>query len=218
MASKMGENIQREWDEDPLGVELWEALHRRKRNRQAGTVMLAEVAERGSALAMMYLGNAYISEDGDNSELVALGERWLIQSAERGSIEGRYELANHYGRQGDFEKAFDEFQALACQGYPPAMYVLGQALYQGSLGRRSVPEAVQYLNMAKRAGHLPSMALLSLILRKEKLGLVANIKSHWLCLAKIPALAWCALQYPNSDRLRGHPRLERMRNERNAAS
>jgi len=46
----MGENIEREWDAEPLGGELWEALQARKENPGSGTAMLSDLASGGSAL------------------------------------------------------------------------------------------------------------------------------------------------------------------------
>lgn len=204
MASRLGENIQREWDKEPFAGELWDALQARKHDRDTGIAMLTELAERGSVLAMMYLGYAQVSGDGDRDQS-ALGERWLIKSAEGGSIEGRFQLAHHYQRQGNWEKALRELKILTEGGYSPAMYALGLYLYRGELGDRSVPEALNYLRMARDTGHLPAMGLLSWIYRKEGYGLTGRLASHWHCLAKIPAVAWYLWHYPNSDKLRGRP-------------
>ena len=200
MTSRLGENIEREWDNEPLGGELREALQAHNESRGGGTAKLTDLASRGSVLAMMYLGHAYVSSD--DPDQIARGEEWLIQSAKGGSIEGRLQLAQHYKRQKTWDKALVELKILADQGYSPAMYYMGRLLYMGDLGYKAVPEAVGYLEMAIGAGHLPSMGLLSLIYRKEKFGLAGRIASHWLCLTKIPALVRCMWSYPSSDRLR----------------
>ncbi|MDB5712713.1 MAG: hypothetical protein JWO15_110 [Sphingomonadales bacterium] len=202
MTLRMGENISREWDAEPLAGELWEALQAMKQNRDAGMLTLAE---NGSGLAMMYLGHAYASSD-DQAEM-ELGQQWLIRSADKGSTEGRYQLAHHYFRQRNWIKALPVLKGLAESGYSPAMYALGSVLYRGDLCNRSVGEAVRYLKMAKDAGHLPSVGLLSRIYRNEKYGLGGRVASHWLCLAKIPAIAWYVWHYPSSDRLRGLPKI-----------
>jgi TPR repeat protein len=200
MTKRLGENIQREWDEEPLAGELWDALQARKRDRAEGIALLNDLAGRGSALAMMYLGHAQVR--GEDQDQVALGEQWLIKSATRGSIEGRFQLAQHYKRQKDGSKALAELKALASQGYTPAMYDLGLLLFRGELVDKSVPKAVGYLKMAISGGHLPSMGLLAKIYRKEKFGIGGRIASHWLCLTKLPALIRLMSRYPSSDRLR----------------
>lgn len=192
--------MQREWAEEPLAVELWEALQVRRKDRQTGTALLTSLADRGSALAMMYLGHAHVkSEDRDQ---VLQGEEWLARSAAEGSIEGRFQLACHYERQGAWEKIKFELETLAAWGYSPAMYDLGRLIYRGELGYRDVPRAIGYLKGAINAGHLPSLALLSQIYRKEQLGVRGRIAAHWLCLKKFPAVVRCVWSYPSSDRLR----------------
>lgn len=201
MAIKIGENIQREWDEEPFPGELWDGLEALKNDRETGITMLNDLAERGSRLAMMYLGHAYV-KSGDQNQM-ALGEALLVRAAERGSIEGRYQLAVHHERQGDGQRAVSELKTLAREGYSPAMYLLGSILYRGKLVEQDVPEAMHYLKMAKEAGHIPATGLLSWIYRKENFGLAGKIASHWHCLAKIPPLVWYVARYPSTDRLRG---------------
>lgn len=201
---KMGENIQREWDKEPLAGELWDALQTRKQDWIEGIAKLTYLADGGSALAMMHLGHDYVSSGDD--EQAMLGEEWLIKSAKAGSIEGRLQLSHYYERRKNWEKALAELKALAEQAYSPAMYYLARLLNGGELGYKAVPEAVVHLKAAISAGHLPSMALLSQIYRKEKFGIAEKIASHWLCLMKIPAFVRCLWTYPNSDRLRPYGR------------
>ena len=201
MAAKLGENFQGEWDEEPFPDALWDGIEALDQDRAAGIEMMTSLAERGSALAMMYLGHA-LSEDGDRDD-AASAEMWLTRSAEAGSIEGRYQLAWHYLTVGNRPAARAEFETLAARGYAPAMYNLGQFLFRGQLFDRDVAEAVKYLKMAAAAGHIPAMGYLSWIYRKEKFGISGRIASHWLCLTKIPAAIWYLTRYPNSDRLRG---------------
>lgn len=200
----MGENIQREWDNEPHAGELWVALQARKQDRDTGIAKLTCLADRGSALAMMHLGHDYVST-GDHEQAM-LGEAWLIKSAKAGSIEGRLQLPHYYERQKTWGKSLAELKALAEQGYSPAMYHLARLLYGGELGYKAVPEAVGHLKTAIRGGHLPSMALLSQIYRKEKTGISEKIASHWLCMTKIPAFVRCMWSYPSSDRLRPYSR------------
>jgi TPR repeat protein len=200
MTNRLGENIQREWDEEPFAGELWDALQVRKQDRAEGITLLTDLAGRGSVLAMMYLGHAQVR--GEDQDQVALGEQWLIKSAAGGSIEGRFQLAQHYKRQKEGRRALAELKALASQGYAPAMYDLGLLLSRSELVDKSVPDAVGYLKMAISAGHLPSMGLLSRIYRKEKFGIGGRLASHWLCLTKLPAVIRLMSRYPSSDRLR----------------
>ncbi|MCG7347878.1 hypothetical protein [Sphingomonas sp. ACRSK] len=200
MTSPLGENIQREWDNEPLSDELWDALEAKKSNQATGLAMLTDLASGGSALAMMYLGHACVTDNGQAS--LVLGEEWLKRSADAGSIEGRLQLAVHYQRQERWTDAEAELRALVAQDYAPGMYALGHLLYARHSGQKSVSEAIRYLKLAKAAGHLPATGLLSWIYRKEKFGLRGRVISHWHCAAKIPSAIWYLWRYPNSDRLR----------------
>jgi TPR repeat protein len=202
MTAKLGENIQREWDNDPFPGELWDALQLLNEDSVRGRAMLADLGGRGSTLAMMYLGHSLTTTGGDDSNL-ARGEEWLVRSADGGSIEGRFQLFAHYERQQKGELAVAELRTLAEAGYVPAMYSLGSTFYRGKLVTQDIPLAVKYLNMARAAGHLPAMGLLAWIVRKEDFGLSGRIAAHRYCLAKIPSLAWHLVRYPSSDRLRG---------------
>ncbi len=93
MPRPLGENIQREWDAEPLAVELWDELGVVKRDRETGLATLTDLARRGSSLAMMYLGCDHLK--GSASGDLALGEEWLMRSADAGSIEGRLQLATN---------------------------------------------------------------------------------------------------------------------------
>jgi TPR repeat protein len=201
MAAKLGENIQREWNEDPFPLETWDALEAIKLDRNSGIESLTRVAERGSPLAMMYLGHALTKGTGPSDS--AQAEAWLKRSTEGGSIEGRYLLAAYYEQQGNNEAAAAELRFLSDQGYGPAMYSLGSSLYRGDFGYKNLPEALEYLHLGRSVGHLPSIGLLSWIYRKEKFGIIGRISSHLYCLSKIPMLAWYLARYPNSDKLRG---------------
>lgn len=56
MGDRLGENIQREWDEDPQAPELWDALRLFKDDPATALARLTALADSGSALAMVYLG------------------------------------------------------------------------------------------------------------------------------------------------------------------
>ena len=201
MASKLGENIQREWNSEPRATELWDALQLLKQDRTAGISLLTDLAEDGSGLAMMYLGHTLALDENDRN--ISLGEEWLIRSAEHGSTEGRYQLAHHHFQQRNWIKAQVELERLAQTGYSPAMYALGSILYHGNVCNRDLDRSVNYLKVAKEAGHLPSVGLLSQIYRKDGFGAVGQIISLWLRIASVPLVTWYIWRYPNSDRLRG---------------
>jgi TPR repeat protein len=207
VTDKIGENIQREWDEDPDAPELWDALELFKTEPAKALATLTDLAERGSALAMMYLGSAYLSgRDGIETNPV-LGQEWLVRSARHDSIEGGFGLACRYDSTGEFGKAEAELKMLAERGYSPAMFLLGYKYYKGSWGQQDMAEALHYLSNAEEAGNLIAGHWLSTIYRKENLGLGKKIVGSWKWLMLLrPWITYC-VNYPTSDRLRlsGNP-------------
>ncbi|WP_428685234.1 tetratricopeptide repeat protein [Sphingopyxis sp.] len=201
MGATLGENLQREWDQEPQAPDLWEALKLIDEDRASGISKLTELSATGSALAMMYMGEILSREEGESSSDVA--ERWLLRSAEAGSIEGRFQLATHYERVRAGQRAIEEHKKLAEVGYAPAMYLLGSIFYSGTLVDRDIHKAVKFFEQAKNAGHLPAMGYLSWIYRSESFGWKSKLRAHWNCLVKIPAVIWFVARHPHSDRMRG---------------
>jgi len=202
MTSRIGENIQREWDEDPAPDKLWDALRVMDKDPEAAIPLLIDLAANGSSLSMVYLGSAYLS--GTLPVDKESGETWLKKSADLGSIEGGYQLARFYEIEKRTEEAREWFASVAERGYSPALYRLGCLHYYAG----DIPEALHYLHKAKDAGNLPARGTLSWIYRKENLGLAKRLVSHWHCAAKIPAVTWLLFRYRLTDRLRGNPRLD----------
>jgi len=97
----------------------------------------------------------------------------------------------------------EEYKKLASVGYAPAMFYLGTMFYSGQLVEKDIGKASEYFELAKEAGHLPSMGYLARIYGKGGFGLRGRIAAHWNCLAKIPLMIWYLSNYPNSDRMRG---------------
>ena len=200
--SKLGENIAREWSEEPRGQELWEALQLIKSDPPAGLEKLTELAESGSTLAMGYLGNKYqrgrhgVPKDND------LCEYWLRRAATEGSIEGGYILAWHLVESDRTDAAIEEFQRLADRDYSPALYSLGR-LYSGRYGvERDLKKALSYFSSAEEKGHLYASHQISQILMRESTNPLSWLRglSKWM-VKMIPYIKTSA-EYPKSDRLR----------------
>ena len=201
MGARLGENMQREWAQEPRASDLWGALDLLDEDRSSGISMLTDLSMTGSALAMMYLGETLSREEGESTR--DLAEHWLQKSAKAGSIEGRFQLATHYERFAAGQKAVEEHKKLAEDGYAPAMYLLGTIFYSGTLVDRDIHKAVKFFEQAKNAGHLPAMGYLSWIYRSVGFGWKGKFRAHWNCLTKIPAVIWFVTRYPHSDRMRG---------------
>jgi TPR repeat protein len=202
MASRLGENIAREWSEEDHARELWDALQLRKSDPIAGTEELRLLAEGGSRLAMVYLGAAY--RDGKDGLALNLerGEHWLRRSADAGSIEGAYGLAHHFLKTGRVHAALEVYERVGDRGYSPAFYALGAHLYKGDFGEADTSRALKYFLKAEAMDHFGGAIWVSRILLRGELGLRGRIRGFARLVALFPRLVKTLYTYPESDRLR----------------
>jgi TPR repeat protein len=202
MAYKLGENIQREWNEEPQRVELWNALQLFETDPELAIEKLTKLGENGSALAMMYLGAAYVHGRGGIDCDFTLGEQWLSRSAEHGSIEGGFILGMHCWCEGDFSRAETELTKLCGRGYSPAMYRLGLFFFTGAAGEKDQSKGLHYLRMAEQAGHLHARHWLSNIYLKQNFGLLKKAEGVWKRIVMLVPFVRYMVAYPTSDRMR----------------
>lgn len=198
----MGENLQREWEDEPNAKALLDARDLLKIDPQNGLRELQRLAENGSSLGMFYLGEIYnfgrygIKRDDE------VARNWRNRSASLGSIEGAFALARQLELEASHEFAESEYRKLAERRFSPALFVLGLQHCHGGWLERDVEKAIDYLEQAEQLGHLWSTHLLCHKFRKEKLGLAKWTRgwAKWFTIV-IPFVR-CHVLYPNSDRLR----------------
>lgn len=196
---KLGENIAREWAEEPAAPELWGALQKIKLDPLAGRELLESLAQRGSALGMMYLGQRYSTGRNGFSQDPKLAEYWLRRSAET-SIEGAFQLAIHLRRAGRREEELMEFRKLVDLKYSPAMFQLGCAYYYGSAVKKDLEKALYYFDLGEKEGHLPAAQWSgNTLIRMGSISALRGVlKKLWFL---VPILKQFAI-YPDSDRIR----------------
>lgn len=202
MQSKLGENIAREWSEEPHAPELWDALQLVKSDPAAGIEALEHLAENGSSLAMMYLGDIYLKGKHSVPKSGDLGEAWLKRSARRGSIEGAYGLAWHLRSSDRPSAALAEYERLADLKYPPALFALGREYYKGELVERDLDKALFYFRLAEQQGHLYAAHQISHILMRENMSPFSWLHGVAKWIAMIIPFVRTNVNYPTSDRLR----------------
>lgn len=214
MTYRLGENLQREWDADPLAVELWEALRELETSPQAAVETLRNLAERGSPLAMMHLGDVFVyGREGLPIDKEA-GEYWLALSAKGGSIEGRFRLANFFVREKRGDVALTQWQKLAAVGYTPAIFYLGYCYYKGHLGLRTNHEkAFALWRRAMSDGHLHSAHWLASSYQSDGYGVLRKLTGLWIKTKILVPWIWHLQRYPTSDRLRAPFRMSVMEGE-----
>nr|WP_166181108.1 SEL1-like repeat protein [Altererythrobacter segetis] len=196
----LGENLSREWDEDPRSPELWDALKLAKSCAEGSPEKLIQLAENGSPLAMMYLGSAYIVGKYGLHPDHDTGEYWLMRSAAAGSIEGAHRLAVHSIKAGNPSKGLAEFRRLADLGYSPALAALALEYDKGRFVDRDVNEALRYYRLAEKRGHLLASNQICFILMRWEMGPLSWARGLLKRMKLLIPFTVAYSKYPRSDR------------------
>lgn len=201
MKNKFIENIVMEWSEEPDPRRLWDALHSLKANPLDALSMFEDLAEGGSRLSLVYMGDAYLYGRGVK-ENKGKGERLLRRASSLGSIEAVYTLARYYEGLKEFDRARIEFCKIANRGYSPALYMLGSFYYYGEGVKKDIDKAIYYWNLAESAGHLIAKQWIVWLYKHYKKGITFRIRAYAKQISLTFPLVVTKVRNPNSDRLR----------------
>lgn len=113
----------------------------------------ALLAEQGDELAARWAG--WIIHQGlcarsDPQEAI----RYYLLSAESGSKDGMFRLADMYARVSEHQGAFEWYERSAAEGYLPAVYRLGRCYHLGKGVDRNEEKAITYFQEAANKGHI----------------------------------------------------------------
>jgi TPR repeat protein len=202
MTLRIGENLAKEWNSDPRGTQLWDVVGLAETDPEAALNGMKQLAEEGSSLSMMFLGDAYLFGRYGLKKEPALAERWLRRSASAGSIEGAYLLARYLQGCGRHDAALVEYNKLAESGFSPALFVLGTIHYKGEIARKDIDKAFYYFIEASKLGHLHAKHWVSYIQMNDGLGIISWIVGFFKRCTLIIPFVKTRVMYPQSDRLR----------------
>lgn len=202
-SNNLGENLSREWDDEPLGEKLWDALQLIEHDNSAGLEEIQNLAERGSVLSMMYLGHALYSGRYGLQKDMKQGELWLKKAADLGSIEACYGLAKRLQEAGRGEDSIKFFRQAAERGYPPAMFLMGLFYYEGRNVEKNLEVARSYFQRAQDAGHVWSAMWVARLLSRHSRNSISWIRSLLIRIRTAIRMADLRRNYPSSDKLRG---------------
>jgi TPR repeat protein len=141
-------------------TQLNEAYRALDRSPQAAVRSLAALADRGSPMAMLYLGYAYrngigVEKDADGAEA------WYRKAAEAGLARANYHLGRLYLDCERYEDAKREFERASSGGFAPGDHFLGRMYYFGLGVSVDQPRARELLRAAARWGCIFAKALLA---------------------------------------------------------
>ncbi len=202
MNSKIGENISKEWDQDPFSSELWDAINQSRENWDLGSRELVNLSERGSCLSMVFLGDFLMHGRHGAPKNPAEGEAWLRKSIENGSIEGAYLLARELYNRKDYLNSKNLFIDLDKRNYAPATFRLGLMSYFGAGSPRDCKSALIYFERGSKMGHLHAEHWLAYLLRNEDLGLRSWMRGILMRVRLIYRIFSSNMANPSTDRLR----------------
>lgn len=203
MGSKLSENHTREWNDDPNAPELWDALKLIKSHSSEGIAALTQLAEAGSGLAMMYLGDVYLRGKYGAPQDLDIGEHWLKRSAEMGSIEGAYGFAWYLRNSGKYDAAIAEYERLSDLKFSPASLALGLMYYRGLETEMDIDKALVYFRKSEKEGNLLAAKQISSIAMQFRMGPVSWCRGILKKIILFFPFIILATNFPNSDRLRG---------------
>jgi hypothetical protein len=194
------------FENQPDREQLYEAYRLRKSDPELALHKFRVLAEQGSVMSMIYIGNAYNRAMGvkiDRRE----AEKWFRRAAEKGLPLAYHKLGVHYLRmEEDVSKSWEAFEAGASLNYAPSLYVIGK-LYISGLGCEKNPtKGAEFLVRAVKLGHLGAKAAYSkyLRLRVSHLGFRAWLYGVWLLILFYVQSVYVLLKEGfSSDRVRG---------------
>ena len=198
----VGEPMRFEWDNDPFNQEVWELLHQVHEDLDGSLLGLREMADKGSTLAAICLGDMlfYGYHDTVRDELEAIA--WARHAARRGSIEGGFQLAEYLEKTGSLQAAESEYIKLAERGYVPAMYRLARKYWSDATSEESEGKSIAYFKQAIEGGHLHARADFAKLKRKGTFGFWNRIVGVFDFFALLVPMTIMYYLYPDGDIMR----------------
>ena len=197
-----GENLAQEWDREDRAELLFDALRLAESDPTAALEQLEAMALQGSGLAAYYLGDIFVYGRFGVVKNLELAQRWLLLSANNGSVEGRYLLAQFLQGEGNMDEAILNYESLARNGFSPALFSLGIIFLKGKNVKVNIAKAKRYFEIASRHGHVHSRHWLSYIRRNRSKGVVDKFIGVYDLIMILFLFPFYKLCRPESDNFR----------------
>ncbi|RWA64666.1 tetratricopeptide repeat protein [Mesorhizobium sp.] len=142
------------WEKEPDLPALRRAYDLITRDEVAAVSKLVDLANQGSQMSLVYLGNLYRRGQGSISKDAVEAERWFRKAADEGSLVGIFHLAIMYLNQERFLESESLLKEACNREYPPAIYWLGRLYWRGPNVMRDLSQARSLLERAADKGHI----------------------------------------------------------------
>ncbi len=205
MSVRYLENFDREWSVEPDAERLLIAAKLQQSNPQECLKIWHDLAQQGSNLAKVYLGDAYANGRNVDRD-IERGMQWYQRASDSGSIEASHRLAFWLWYKGEYQTAVERLKDIGERGFSPALTVLGSIYYSDyndhTIGS-NVELSLKYWRAAEAIGNLIAKRRISIFLRRKDSGLFDKVRGYLKLLRLIPEFMYFSIKYPMSDRLRG---------------
>jgi hypothetical protein len=165
-------------------------------------IELKALAESGSIMSMVYLGDAYKLGKGTKIDL-SRAEEWYRRAADKGSLLGSYSLGRLYFRLKRYVEAKNAFSVAAARDYIPAVHFLGRMYASGKGVEKDSVKAEQLLERASKNGSVLAKGVLAYLLTHGHLSPLRFLRGMWLYLGMwVDLFIVVCTEGRTSDRLR----------------
>ena len=141
------------WENEPDLEQLRRAHSLLRSNPAQALLALKALAERGSTMSMLYIGEAYDEKGAATTDLTRAAE-WYSRAADRGSTLGRYKLGRVYLDLERYGEARQMFEMGVSENYAPSMNMLGMMYMKGIGINRDVSRARPLFERSASLGHV----------------------------------------------------------------
>ena len=147
-----------------------------------------KAAEKGEALAQIYLGNKYQHGKGEVTRDFAQAVYWYKKAADQDWATAQYDLGQMYfrgeGVTQDYNQAFQWFKKAAEQGDAKVQHILGTMYDQGKGVEEDDKQAVHWYRKAAEQNHAPAQSNLGVLYAKGEGVMQDFIVAHmWFNIA-----------------------------------
>lgn len=197
----MDTNKSNGWENEPDLDRLRLAHAQLTSNTEAGIQELSQLAELGSPMAMVYLGNIYRNGIGVERN-IETARRWFERACDLGSLIGIFNL----GCLNYSVKKYSEAEKLFIEGaerkYIPSVYWLARIYYDKPPGWGRLWEARILLEEAQSCGHIWARRELATLYIRGIYGLSLIPRGIWLFFSGAKLFYLEHLRDPKSQKLR----------------
>jgi TPR repeat protein len=159
------------------------------------------LAERGSRMSMVYLGDAHEKGIGTKPSLLQ-AQIWYERAAQGGSVFGSYKLGRYYFKLKNYEKAAEALKIGASREYMPCIIQLGRMHLRGQGVEKDIGKALDCLERASKHNYAFAKHDLAALLIRGVRGPAQRLRGILLYFGGLKDLFIATMIEKSDERLR----------------